>query len=104
MNKMYTGSIDLNKIDKKSIITKDKNGNDFKNGAKYLNIVLWVNDETDQYGNNASIQLSQTKEEKEAQQKATYLGNLKEYKKDSTQSSVQVGYSMPEEDGDDFPF
>ena len=79
MGKMYNGSIDLNKIDKSKIVTTDKNGKPFENGAKYLNVVLWLNDEPDQYGNNASIQVSQSKEEREQKVKPTYIGNLKEY-------------------------
>lgn len=79
---MY-GSIDLNKIDKTKVVTKDKNGNEFQNGAKYLNVAVWVNDQVDQYGNIASIQISQTKEEREQGQKATYIGNLKEFSKDA---------------------
>ena len=75
---MLTGSIDLNKIDKTKIVDRDKNGNLFSNGAKYLNVVVWINDEADQYGNNASIQISQSKEERDAGVKATYIGNLKE--------------------------
>jgi hypothetical protein len=78
MSKILTGSIDLNKIDKTKIVTTDKNGKPFENGAKYLNVVVWLNDEADQYGNNASIQISQSKEEREAGVKATYIGNLKE--------------------------
>ena len=78
MSKMLTGSIDLNKIDKTKIVSTDKNGNPFENGAKYLNVVVWLNDETDKYGNNASIQISQSKEEREAGAKAIYIGNLKE--------------------------
>ena len=53
---MLTGSIDLNKIDKTKIVSTNKEGNPFDNGAKYLNVVIWLNDEADQYGNNASIQ------------------------------------------------
>lgn len=75
---MLTGSIDLNKIDKTKIVTTDKNGNPFENGAKYLNVVVWLNDEADKYGNSASIQISQSKEERDAGVKATYIGNLKE--------------------------
>ena len=75
---MLTGSIDLNKIDKTKIVTTDKNGNPFENGAKYLNVVVWLNDEADKYGNSASIQISQSKEEREAGAKAIYIGNLKE--------------------------
>lgn len=78
MSKMLTGSIDLNKIDKTKIVSTDKNGNPFENGAKYLNVVVWINDELDNYGNKASIQISQSKEEREAGVKATYIGNLKE--------------------------
>jgi len=75
---MLTGSIDLNKIDKTKIVSTDKNGNPFENGAKYLNVVVWINDELDNYGNKASIQISQSKEEREAGAKAIYIGNLKE--------------------------
>ena len=75
---MLTGSIDLNKIDKTKIVSTDKNGNPFENGAKYLNVVVWVNDEVDNYGNIASIQISQSKEEREAGAKSIYIGNLKE--------------------------
>jgi hypothetical protein len=78
MSKLLTGSIDLSKIDKTKIVSVDKEGNSFKNNAKYLNIVVWVNDEPDQYGNTASIQIGQSKEEREAGVKATYIGNLKE--------------------------
>ena len=78
MSKLLTGSIDLNKIDKTKIVSTDKNGNPFENGAKYLNVVVWLNDEADKYGNNASIQISQSKEEREAGVKAIYIGNLKQ--------------------------
>ena len=78
MSKLLTGSIDLSKIDKTKIVTTDKNGNPFENGAKYLNVVVWINDEADKYGNNASIQISQSKEERDAGAKAIYIGNLKE--------------------------
>jgi hypothetical protein len=78
MSKLLTGSIDLNKIDKTKIVSTDKNGNPFENNAKYLNVVVWINDEVDNYGNNASIQISQSKEERDAGVKAIYIGNLKE--------------------------
>lgn len=74
---MLTGSINLNKIDRSKIVSTNKDGKPFENGAKYLNVVVWINDEADQYGNNASIQISQSKEEREAGEKATYIGNLK---------------------------
>lgn len=99
MSRLLYGSIDLNKIDKTKVVTKDKNGNDFKNGAKYLNVTVWVDDELDTYGNIASVQMSQTKEEREQGQKATYIGNLKEFSKDSQQSSQGTS-----SDTDSLPF
>lgn len=78
MAKILSGSIDLNKIDKSKIILVGKDGNPFKNGAKYLNVQVSVNDSDDQYGNRASISINQSKEEREAKEKRTYIGNLKQ--------------------------
>jgi len=100
MSKMLTGSIDLNKIDKTRIVSTDKNGNPFENGAKYLNVVVWINDEADKYGNNASIQISQSKEERESGVKATYIGNLKEPQSRSNEPTSAKRESV----ADDLPF
>lgn len=51
-SKLYLGSIDLNKIDKSQVDVLNKDGEPFKNGAKYLSIAVWVNEEADQYGNH----------------------------------------------------
>jgi hypothetical protein len=48
-----------------------------KINGHYQNITMIINDETDQYGNNASIWLAQTKEQREAKEKKTYVGNGK---------------------------
>jgi hypothetical protein len=49
-----------------------------KNGKVYVSIKEWVNDDADQYGNHASIQLNSTKTASaEEQAKKIYLGNLK---------------------------
>jgi len=66
MSTLISGSIDLTKIDK----SKLKDG-------KYLNVQISVNDATDNYGNNVAITVNQTKEEREAKEKKTYLGNAK---------------------------
>jgi len=58
------------KIDKSRIIVG-------KTGAKYYNIDIWINDEPDRYGNHASIQQNQTKEERENKKEKVYLGNGK---------------------------
>lgn len=94
MSKLLTGSIELTKIDKSKIVEK--------NGRKWLNISVWLNDDKDQYGNCASIQISAKKDEPKI-----YIGNLKEYEqnKDVPNStsipSNQQGSNVP---GDDLPF
>lgn len=100
---MLIGSIDLNKIDKKRIVTKDKNGNAFENGAKYYNVLVWINDEIDQYGNIASIQESISKEERESGLKATYIGNLKNVGGQNTNTDEKKSENVKDEH-DDLPF
>jgi hypothetical protein len=63
------GSIDLTKIPREKIVEGKK--------GKYLNVVVTINDEVDQYGNNASITVDQTPEERQAKEAKTYLGNAK---------------------------
>lgn len=93
MSKLFIGSIDLNKIDKSKIVTKDKNGNPFSNGAKYLNVSIWVNDEPDKYGNSVSIQMG-GKDDK------IYIGNAKEYQKDGqAQTNQKPSKSEPDDLG-----
>jgi len=69
MSTIINASLDLTKIEKSKII-KGKKGS-------YINVTMFVNDEVDQYGNNASIIISQTKEEREAKAPRVYLGNGK---------------------------
>lgn len=45
-----------------------------KDGAVYVNLTMSVNDET-RFGNNASIMINQTQEEREAKKPRTYIGN-----------------------------
>lgn len=93
MSTLLTGSICL------SDIPKDKITESTKNGKKYLNITLWVNDAPDQYGNDASISVNQTKDEREAGAKKTYIGNLKR--------PQAAAITAPSNDGlsdDDLPF
>ena len=100
MAKLLTGSINLSKIDKTKIVDRDKNGNPFENGSKFLNIVVWLNDEPDNYGNTASIQISQLKEERDAGAKAIYIGNLKEPQSRNNEPTSAKTASV----GDDLPF
>lgn len=47
-----------------------------KDGAVYVNLTMSVNDET-RYGNNTSVYVSQTKEERDAKKQKTFIGNGK---------------------------
>ena len=62
-------SINLNEIPKDKIIVGKK--------GKYLPISITLNDELDQFGNQGPVIVSQSKEEREAKQAKTYLGNVK---------------------------
>lgn len=70
MSKIIGASLDLSKIDKTRITLG-------KNGAKYYNISIILNDEKDSYGNDCAITEGQTKEERAAKVKAKYIGNGK---------------------------
>jgi len=100
MAKLIAASIDLNKIDKLKIQSVDKQGNPFKNGAKYLNITISVNDEENQYGQDCSIQLEQTKEERTAKDPKVYLGNGKTVWS-SEQDQQPTSDTSPQGDADD---
>ena len=93
MAQILSGSIDLSKIDKTRITEKD--------GRKWYNVSIIVNDEADKYGNNASIQQGQTKEEREAKEKPVYLGNAKTVW--SSDGKTPKEKEKPA-NGDDLPF
>ena len=66
MATIINASIDVTKIDRTKLI-KDK----------YLNLSIIVDDKNDKFGNNVSITLSQSKEERDAKAPKTYMGNGK---------------------------
>lgn len=76
-----------------------------KDGAVYVNLTMSVNDET-RYGNNASIYISQTKEENEAKKQRTYLGNGKVVWNNGNivNAEKEVKEAVQEEVGSDLPF
>lgn len=47
------------------------------NDKGWANITISINDDTNQYGQNASAFISQTKEQREAKEAKTYVGNGK---------------------------
>ena len=70
MGTIISASIDLAKIDKSKIV-------EGKNGAKYYNILISVNDEKNKYGQDVAISENQSEDDRKAGVKKNYLGNGK---------------------------
>ena len=69
MSAIVSASIDLTKIEESKVIEK--------NGKRWLNLTISINDTTDTYGNNASVSINQSQEERTAKAPKVYLGNAK---------------------------
>ena len=96
MAQLLAVSIDLTKIDKSQIV-------EGKNGGKYVNVTLSVNDEEDKYGNNVSLWMSQSKEDREAKANRVFLGNGKKLWSDDAKRQGKVSKKQ-EVVNDDLPF
>lgn len=101
MATIATISIDLNKLDKSKII-------EGKNGAKYYNFNIALNDQTDQYGNNIQVSEPQTKEQRDAKEKKTFYGNGKVFWTDGKSTIAEKknnpSSAAPQPDFSDLPF
>jgi hypothetical protein len=84
--------IDVSKIDKSKLFKGQK--------GTYLDAVLFLNDEVDQYGNNGMIVQSVTKEEREKGIRGAILGNA------SPVGQIPMSNDAPlsQEIDDDLPF
>lgn len=94
MSKLYTGSIDVTKIDKEKLYKGEK--------GTYLNLTIWINDQPDNYGNTMSIQQTTPKD-----MPKNYLGNAKEFVKVDNETQSNTGYTTskkPQGTTDDLPF
>ena len=70
MNQLFNGSICVSDIPKDKLTQA-------KNGKLYLNVDIWINEEKDKYDNIGSVSVRQSKEQREAKEKKTYIGNFK---------------------------
>ena len=66
MSSIISASIDVTRIDREKLVK-----------GKYLNVSIIVDDKNDKFGNNVSITLSQSSEERAAKAPKTYMGNGK---------------------------
>lgn len=64
--------IDIKKIDRSRLFIG-------RNGAEYLDAIVFLNDTTDQYGNHGMIVQSVSKEERAQGVKGPILGNAKKF-------------------------
>lgn len=69
MASIIKASINLDAIPKDKIIIGAK--------GKYLPVTITINDEVDDYGNQGPVCVEQSKDEREAKDKKTYLGNVR---------------------------
>lgn len=104
MSALINVSIDVAKLPKEKFVQG-------KNGKVYYNFTVSVNDETNQWGQNASAFDSQTKEEREAKKPKDYLGNGKVVWTDGNCVKAEwqdkedsVATSAPQESAGDLPF
>lgn len=78
-----------------------------KDGAVYINLTMAVNDET-RYGNNTSVYVNQTKEEREVKKPKEYVGNGKVVWTDNNitlaEREVEVVQETAQVVNDDLPF
>ena len=69
-----------------------------KNGKHYVNVVIDSRKETDKFGNTHTAYISQSKEQREAKQPKSYVGNGKEFKFNSSSPTPQ---STPQSNSND---
>lgn len=92
MATIISASIDVTKIPKEKLIKGEK--------GTYLNVSVIVNDES-RYGQNVGITVGQTKDERDAKQPKTYIGNGKVIWTDGTitlAKSDDDGYDQASQD------
>jgi hypothetical protein len=89
MSKLLSLKVNLDKIDKSKLYKGSK--------GTYLDLDVWINDEPDNYGNDASASLNLSKEERESGAKKVYVGNGKKLfgwgSDTGSESNVDIGSS-----------
>ncbi len=98
MSQMLTGSLCFTDF-REALKKAHSSGSKAANGKIYANIVIWVNDEPDKFGNTVSIQLNSSKEKREEEGKI-YIGSAKPM----AQAVPEVVSSNDIADDDDLDF
>ena len=101
MSKLLNTSICLTDLMEKAKEGHSAFSRSEKNKKVYVNLLQWINDRPDDYGNISSLQLN-SKEEKREQEGKVYIGNSKEIKLKEPEP-LKAGEIETVED-DDLPF
>ena len=88
---LANAKLNLSKVDKSKLFKG-------KDGALYLDVTISISDTKDKYDNDLSVTVAQTKEQREAKEPKTYLGNGKVFWKStpSTQPTNQPISTQPD--------
>lgn len=91
-------------------IPKEKIYKSEKSGKSYISLVIGDKDQKDQYDNDVSVTIAQTKEERQARTNKIYVGNGRKYKVTNTEAK-KAASNKPEyepfdqsDEKDDLPF
>jgi len=76
------------------------------NGKVYMNLMVAERREPDQYGNDVTVFVSQTKEERDQQKPKSYVGQGKkiEFTESPTPEQVEASPVITPDEFDDLPF
>lgn len=96
MSKLIAVSIDVTKLDKSRFVVGKK--------GTYANITINLNDEPDQFNNDASVWEGQTEEERKAKAERNYLGNGKVVWSSEGRAEQPESKKFNEEEHDNLPF
>lgn len=96
MSKLIAVSIDVTKLDKSRFVTGKK--------GTYANLTISLNDEPDQYNNDASVWEGQTEDERKAKADRNFLGNGKVVWSSEGQPQQGRTQSPVKEEVNDLPF
>ena len=102
MSRLLNISIDVTKIPREKIVQHDK-------GGKYVSLDIWIEDEPNQWGKDASVSIGQTKDERERKERKVYCGNGKKlygWSKPAEQAPQRSSQkpTTADDDMDEIPF
>lgn len=100
----YYGSIDLTTLLKMANLPHSACIRAGKDNKAFVQIIVWVNEEPDQYGNSLSIKLSSKTKELEEIEGKVYIGNLKKSEAKPVEQLEAGAPDIPNADSDGLPF